>query len=230
MGRSNKPNPNIGGKLGLVAGIVSAVTPVAIEFIDRIPRKDETEPSEELISMPELCSKKFPLKLDEAKELIEGHGLKALPIEVRIRDAHVRYKDCFDLQVVACNKKANSKLKPGEVVIIQYVTREVIDESLRIFEEAERQKAALKQERADRRAEKWEHIKPMLVILPSKQRPALRRSFIETTKRKSLTRRILMSSGKKRSGGGLLLDLILTICTGGLWLIWILIRYLRNNS
>lgn len=159
MGRSNKPNPNIGGKLGLVAGIVSAVTPVAIEFIDRIPRKDETEPSEELISMPELCSKKFPLKLDEAKELIEGHGLKALPIEVRIRDAHVRYKDCFDLQVVACNKKANSKLKPGEVVIIQYVTREVIDESLRIFEEAERQKAALKQERADRRAEKWEHIK-----------------------------------------------------------------------
>lgn len=68
-------------------------------------------------------------------------------------------KDCFDLQVVACNKKANSKLKPGEVVIIQYVTREVIDESLRIFEEAERQKAALKQERADRRAEKWEHIK-----------------------------------------------------------------------
>ena len=159
MGRSNKPNPNIGGKLGLVAGIVSAVTPVAIEFIDRIPRKDETEPSEELISMPELCSKKFPLKLDEAKELIEGHGLKALPIEVRIRDAHVRYKDCFDHQVVACNKKANSKLKPGEVVIIQYVTREVIDESLRIFEEAERQKATLKQERADRWAEKWEHIK-----------------------------------------------------------------------
>ena len=39
-----------------------------------------------------------------------------------------------------------------------------------------------------------------------------------------------MSSGKKRSGGGLLLDLILTICTGGLWLIWILIRYLRNNT
>ena len=50
MGRSNKPNPNIGGKLGLVAGIVSAVTPVAIELIDRIPRKDETDPSEESVS------------------------------------------------------------------------------------------------------------------------------------------------------------------------------------
>lgn len=158
MGSSNKPNPNIGGKLGLVAGIVSVVTPVAIELIDRIPRKDETDPSEELISMPELCSKKFPLKLDEAKELIEGHGLKALPIEVRARDAHVRYKDCFDLQVVACNKKANSKLKPGETVIIQYVTREVIDESLRIFEDAEQKKAELKQERAAKWAEQRERV------------------------------------------------------------------------
>lgn len=34
----------------------------------------------------------------------------------------------------------------------------------------------------------------------------------------------------KRGCFGLLLDLILTICTGGLWLIWILIRFLRNNS
>lgn len=35
---------------------------------------------------------------------------------------------------------------------------------------------------------------------------------------------------KKRSTAGLILDLVLTICTGGLWLILILIRYLRNNS
>lgn len=38
-------------------------------------------------------------------------------------------------------------------------------------------------------------------------------------------------SGKKKCGiFGLLLDFILTICTGGLWLIWIIIRYLRSNS
>lgn len=30
--------------------------------------------------------------------------------------------------------------------------------------------------------------------------------------------------------GSLLVDFILTICTGGLWLIWIIIRFLRNNS
>lgn len=35
---------------------------------------------------------------------------------------------------------------------------------------------------------------------------------------------------RRRSTAGLILDFILTICTGGLWLIWIIIRYLRNNS
>ena len=37
-------------------------------------------------------------------------------------------------------------------------------------------------------------------------------------------------AGRKRSNGGILLDVILTILTGGLWLIWIFIRFLRNNS
>ena len=35
---------------------------------------------------------------------------------------------------------------------------------------------------------------------------------------------------KERGFGGLLLDFILVLCTGGLWLIWILIRYLRSNT
>ncbi len=39
-----------------------------------------------------------------------------------------------------------------------------------------------------------------------------------------------MSGKKKRGTLGILLDVILTILTGGLWLIWILIRFLRNNS
>ena len=35
---------------------------------------------------------------------------------------------------------------------------------------------------------------------------------------------------KKRGFWGILLDFILVCITGGAWLIWILIRYLRNNS
>ena len=36
-------------------------------------------------------------------------------------------------------------------------------------------------------------------------------------------------SKPKRGMLGLILDFILVIATGGLWLIWILIRYLRSS-
>jgi hypothetical protein len=35
---------------------------------------------------------------------------------------------------------------------------------------------------------------------------------------------------KKRSNLGILFDVVLTILTGGLWLLWILIKYLRNGT
>ncbi len=34
---------------------------------------------------------------------------------------------------------------------------------------------------------------------------------------------------KKRGLGGLLFDLVMTVLTGGIWLIWLLIKYLRNH-
>lgn len=34
---------------------------------------------------------------------------------------------------------------------------------------------------------------------------------------------------KKRSTFGLILDFVLVIMTGGLWLLWIIIRYLRRS-
>lgn len=185
MAKPKKPNGNIGGTLGIVAGIVGAVTPLAVELIDRIPKKEELGPSEELIFMPELCSKKFPLKLDEAKELLESRGLKALSIEVRLRDACVKYKDCFELQVVGSDRKPNSKLKPGDTVIVQYVTQEVINESRRIFEEAEQQKAALKQERAVKRAEQMERAKAVAGDTAAKARASVEK-MIRRDKKKEL--------------------------------------------
>lgn len=185
MAKPKKPNGNIGGTLGLVAGIVGAVTPLAVELIDRIPKKEELGPSEELIFMPKLCSKKFPLKLDEAKELLESRGLKALSIEVRLRDACVKYKDCFELQVVGSDRKPNSKLKPGDTVIVQYVTQEVINESRRIFEEAEQQKAALKQERAVKRAEQMERAKTVAGDTAAKARASVEK-MIRRDKKKEL--------------------------------------------
>lgn len=156
------PKGNIGGKLGMVAGaagIVNAVTPIVVKLIDRIPPKDKIEPSEELISMPDLCSKKFPLNTDEAKELMENLGLKILLTKVQLRDANVKYKDCFEFQVVDADKKPNTKLKVGDTVIVQYITQEVIDESRLIFEKTEREKADAKLAKIERRTAQMEKLK-----------------------------------------------------------------------
>ena len=34
---------------------------------------------------------------------------------------------------------------------------------------------------------------------------------------------------KKQSGCGVFFDFIMTLLTGGFWLIWVLIRYLRSH-
>ena len=40
----------------------------------------------------------------------------------------------------------------------------------------------------------------------------------------------IMSKANNYGFGRLLLDFLLVIFTGGLWLLWILIRFLRSNS
>lgn len=40
----------------------------------------------------------------------------------------------------------------------------------------------------------------------------------------------MSGNGNKRGCFGLILDMVLIIVTSGLWLVWILVKYLRNNS
>lgn len=35
---------------------------------------------------------------------------------------------------------------------------------------------------------------------------------------------------KKRSIAGLILDTILVFATGGIWLVWLIVKYLRNHE
>lgn len=159
MADSKKQSGNVGGTIGLVIGLVSAAAPIVTKIIDKYPAKTEATSSEEQVIVPELCSKKFVLKLEQATELLENCGLKALPVKLSLKDAAPKYKDCLDGQVIASNHKAGSKTKLGETIILQYVTQEVIDESQRIFTESEKRKAAVKEERAAKRSEQIDKAK-----------------------------------------------------------------------
>lgn len=69
-------------------------------------------------------------------------------------------------------------------MIVQYVTQEVIDESRRIFEETEQQKAALKQERAIKRAEQVERAKAVAGDTAAKARAGVEKIVHRDVKKK----------------------------------------------
>ena len=81
---SNKSSGgNIVGLITTVAGAAVALAPVADKITDevknRLPQKIDKK---EFVSIPALCDKSFPLKLEQAVEILTDVGLKAIPSEV----------------------------------------------------------------------------------------------------------------------------------------------------
>lgn len=150
---------DIAGVVAAVAGIVSAVTPIVNDAMEK--RKDKVS-GNELVIIPALYDKSFPLKMEQAMELLSSYGLKAMPSMLTPREARAKYKDCFDGQVIDSKPKCNQKVRPGTTVLIRCISQEVIDESQRLFDEAEKLKAAIKQERAAKRSEQMERAKGMV--------------------------------------------------------------------
>ena len=148
-----KAGGDIAGIVAAVAGIISAVTPIVNDAMEK--RKDKVS-GNELVSIPALYDKSFPLKMEQASELLTNYGLKAMPSMLTLREARVKYKDCFDGQVISSKPRSNQKVRPGTTVLIRYITQEVIDE-------AEKQKVAAKQERAVKRSEQMGRAKDAVV-------------------------------------------------------------------
>lgn len=136
----------------VLAGAVTAV----ITVVDKI-----TDHVEDRIPVPELYLKKYPLTYKQAETLLIDSGFKMLATE--IKKPNVRFKDCFEYQVVGSKPKQRHKEKPGTTVIVMYVTQDIIDASKKLFEEHERQKAEEKQQKANERIVKKEEVKQMII-------------------------------------------------------------------
>ena len=123
--------PTVLSALTIAPAIITAVE----ELIDKLP----DIPSK--VGVPQLYGLGFPLKLDQAITRLTKVGLTVMPSELSIGEADPKYRNCVDSEVVDSDPKSKRKVAVGYPVIIRYVTQEVIDESKRLFEELERQKA-----------------------------------------------------------------------------------------
>lgn len=166
MAGTNK-SPKSGGSTGDAFGIIavaSAVIGLAKPVIDMIDekRKERAEERKDWVTIPELCSKSAPMKLDCAIDILEKLNLKAASNSVNLNSADVKYKNCFDLQVVEINQKQKSKVPPGTLVVLTYVTSEIIEESKRLFDESESRKSNAALEKSKKRLEQKEKHKKLI--------------------------------------------------------------------
>ena len=156
-----KPSKNSAGNVA--AGITMAVSvlPLVKPAIDAVKEyADKTiEDRKKLVAVPELYSSEYPLTINQAVELLESCELKATLIKTSVLDADIKYRKCFDSQVIKSKPKAKQKVERGTSVMVKYITQEVIDESQRIFELAEKHKSELSLEKSIRQIERKEKTK-----------------------------------------------------------------------
>jgi len=142
--------------------------------------KEKFEERKDLINIPELYSRDFPIKLERGIILLKECNLKVEPVAVR--DANIKYKDCFDLQIIGSKPKHKQKVKPGTIVFLKYVTSEVIEESKKLF-----------LEKTNKRSEQKEKNKRIVDgVITNVQRGAID----ITTKIKNQIERVLVNHNK----------------------------------
>lgn len=117
------------------------------------------EEQRRLITVPDLCVKGYPLTIEQATEQLNGCDLNATLVVASIKDANPKYRTCFPSQVIGSHPKANQKVEPGSYIKVKYITQEVIDESQRLFEKAEKEKEKKQYDRAEKLSEQKEKAK-----------------------------------------------------------------------
>lgn len=178
MADSQKKN-NVGGVLGAAIGLISVATPIVTTLLEKLPEKStESKPDEERAIVPELYTKGFPLTLDQANEKLVSEGFKMIASKLSMNEADIKYKDCFDTQVVDSKPKSKEKTKPGTTVIVRYVTQDVITESQRLFSEMERHKMEKHNQKLVKRAEQKVQAKQMMVDVAEKTKNNVKKIFI----------------------------------------------------
>lgn len=165
MGDSNSKNSKLKGIGGIL--LTSVAVPIADKVIEKIADRIEEQPIEENVTVPVLYTR-IHLTLEQAVKSVEAVGLKAIPVEIHPQKASAKYKDCFEYQVVDSEPKQNKRVKPGTGIRLIFVTKEVIEESRKIFDAAEGRKAERKEERATARARQKEIVKQKVTDIVTK--------------------------------------------------------------
>lgn len=164
----NKVN-NVGalGAVGAIGYVVfEAVKPYIKNFIDLIftqLKKQINESKDGFITMPKLYKTNFPLDVDYVALKMKEHGFQVLTSKCMHPD--IKFRNYINNQIIETDPKGGKKVQVGQYITLYYITQEVIDASIKIFEDEENVKAERKekkeiekQERKEKRKEKVSEV------------------------------------------------------------------------
>lgn len=178
MADSKKQKGNVGGTIGMVIGLIGAAAPIVTAALEKMPVK--TEPQKEiepLVTVPDICEKGFPLTLEQATEKLSSEGFKVIASEMVLNDAKPKYRTCIDTQVVDSRPKSKSKVKPGTTVVVRYISQDVINESRRLFDEAEQNKVEVRAQKTADRQKQIEQTKQVAADVIGRTKSSIGRIF-----------------------------------------------------
>ena len=182
---SNKPKGNMNKIVSGVTAVTSLITlakPVADTIQDYTSKTMEER--KRLISVPELYSKEYPLSIEQAVELLNNYGLKSTLVKTSIDDADVKYRKCFASQVISTKPKGKQKVEPGTMILVKYITQEVIDESQKIFEELEARKNESALQKKNKHLEREQKTKELMQNARSKVQKVFQKSKEDNNEQK----------------------------------------------
>ena len=135
------------GGINLDFSVSNTVVPLAKPAIDLACEQinASAEQHRQLIEVPELYSKGFPLSVEQAIKQLEERGLTYELIPLSLNDASEKYWNCISSQVIETLPAAKQKVKPGSRILVKYITQDVIDKSKEMYDHAENQKLLQKE-------------------------------------------------------------------------------------
>ncbi len=154
---------------GMFAAVVNPLADSMLKTIAKI-----IEDYLKLGTMPELYSKHLAMHTDQAEDILKSCDLHYVLVPMTIKNASTLYKDCFDGEVIHTTPRPHVKIQPTDIVIVSYITQEVIDRSITLYEEEKKAKAEkmkAKQEKKEAKKAKTERAKKTPISL-LKKKPA----------------------------------------------------------
>lgn len=160
-------------KVGKVVGVLSAAA-LAGDFVKKLKpvfdvgqdiAENVIDTQKNLVTVPVLYPKGYKVTVDQAVDALKSAGFTCTLVISSLEDADPKYRTYIPSQVIETNPPSKARVEAGTNILVKYITQDVIDESQRMFDEAEAKKAATLQAKTEKKTLRKEKTKQVVAAV-----------------------------------------------------------------